>query len=195
MTKFRILVLGVPLALALSLSSPVLADTPGAKPSPTAHPETTSADDEWNGTGGIYRIMAMSAGVLAGAGAMSLFIDGWVVDLFAQTGNLTTTEAIEIVQDMESQGGFEMAAILLSGVAGGLIADNLYLKGAAILPGALDRADEALRPSVTAATDAWTWLQNKVGDGGDWLQNRSREIWDRGQAWGEKLRDKVIGGR
>jgi len=193
MPTFRILVLGALLALASPAGSPARADTPGAKPSATAHPTTPSAEEYWNGTGGIYRIVAMSAGVLAGAGAMSLFIDGWVVDLFARTGNLTTGEAVEIVQDMESQGGFEAAAILLSGVAGGLIADNLYLKGAALMPG----VDDALRPPLTAIGNAWTsasdWVRNRFGDSTDWVQNRSRELWDRAQLWGDQLRERVTG--
>lgn len=197
MTIFRILVFGVLLALAAPGARPALADAPLAKPSATAHPETPEEDATWTGTGGIYRIMAMSAGVLAGAGAMSLFIDGWVVELFQRTGNMTATEAIEIVQDIDSQGGFEAAAIVLSGLAGGLVADKLYLKAVAWLPGALDHAGEKLRPTTDVVGNAWNsasgWTGERLGDASDWLQNRSRELWDRTQMWGERLRDGVLG--
>ena len=158
-----------------------------------------SHHSSWSGTGGMYRIIATSAGVLVGAGAMSLFIDGWVTDLFRSTGNLSAREAIEIVQDIESQGGFEAAAVVLSGLAGGLIADNLYLKGAAVLPGAFDSATAKLQPSLDAAgetvSSATNWLRNRIGDSSDWIQNRSREAWDRVQVWVEHAPNPFAGSR
>ena len=191
MTIFRIQVF-VALVLCAGLAaSPGQAETAAAKPNVTAHPTTATADDGWTGTGGIYRIIATSAGVLAGAGAMSLFIDGWVVELFQSTGNLTAREAVEIVQDIESQGGFEAAAVVLSGLAGGLIADNLYLKGAAVLPGAFDSVTARVQPTLDAAsravTSATDWARNRFGDTTDWIQNRSREVWDRLQGWAERI--------
>jgi len=176
-------------------AAPGRAETVTAKPSSTAHPATTAAEDGWSGTGGMYRIIATSAGVLAGAGAMSLFIDGWVVDLFQSTGNLTTREAVEIVQDIESQGGFEAAAVVLSGLAGGLIADNLYRTGAAVLPGAFESATAALQPPLAAAGSATDWVRNRIGDTSDWLQNRSREVWDRFQGWAERIPNPFAGSR
>ncbi len=190
MTTFRILVLGGLIAAAILTASPGRADTATAKP--TAPPALT-LEDQWNSAGGDYRIVATSAGVLAGAGAMSVFIDGWVVDAFMSTSGPTSREAFELVQDFDSQSGFEAAAVLLSGLAGGLIADGLYVKGAAALPGALDSVDATLRPPLTAIGGAWTssidWFQNRVGDTSDWFQNRAHEVQDRWQLWTERLRE------
>jgi len=190
MTTLRILVLAGLIASAIATASPGRADTATAKP--TAPPPLT-LEEQWNASGGIYRIVATSAGVLAGAGAMSLFIDGWVVDAFMSNSSLSSREAFELVQDFDSQSGFEAAAVVLSGLAGGLIADGLYLKGAAVLPGAIDSVDATLRPPLTAIGNGWTssvdWVRNRAGDTSDWFQNRAHEFQDRWQFWTERLRD------
>ena len=190
MTTLRILLLGGLIASAISTASPGWADTATAKP--TA-PAPATLEDQWNNIGGVYRIVATSAGVLAGAGAMSLFIDGWVVDAFMSTSGLTSREAFELVQDFDSQSGFEAAAVVLSGLAGGLIADGLYVKGAAVLPGAVESINATLAPPLTAIGDGWTtsvdWFKNRAGDTSDWFQNRAHELQDRWQLWTERLRD------
>ncbi len=190
MTTLRILVLSGLIASALATASPGWAETAAAKP--TAPPQLT-LEDQWNASGGIYRIVATSAGVLAGAGAMSVFIDGWVVDAFMGTSGLTSREAFELVQDFDSQSGFEAAAVILSGLAGGLIADGLYVKGAAALPGAIDSVDATLRPPLTAIGDGWTtsvnWFKNRAGDTSDWFQNRAHELQDRWQLLTERFRE------
>ncbi len=190
MTTLRILLLGGLIASAISTASPGWADTATAKP--TAPPQPT-LEDQWNSAGGVYRIIATSAGVLAGAGAMSLFIDGWVVDAFMGSSSLTSREALELVQDFDSQSGFEAAAVVLSGLAGGLIADNLYVKSAAALPGVLDSVEATVRPPMTALGNGWSasvdWTQNRIGDVSDWFQNRAHELQDRWQLWSERLRD------
>ena len=190
MTTLRILVLGGLIASAISTASPGWADTATAKP--TAPPPMTF-EDQWNSVGGVYRIVATSAGVLAGAGAMSLFIDGWVVDAFMGSSGLSSREAFELVQDFDSQSGFEAAAVILSGLAGGLIADNLYVEGAAALPGALESVNATLGPPLSALGGAWTssvdWFQNRAGDTSDWFQNRAHELQDRWQLWTERLRE------
>ena len=190
MTTCRILVLGGLIASAILTASPGRADTAAAKP--TAPPALT-LEDQWNSIGGVYRIVATSAGVIAGAGAMSLFIDGWVVDTFMGTSGLTSREAFELVQDFDSQSGFEAAAVILSGLAGGLIADGLYVKGAAVLPGAVDSVNATLGPPLAAIGNVWTssldWFQNRAGDTSDWFQNRAHEFQDRWQLWAEQLRE------
>ena len=190
MPLLRFLILGTLIAFAGLTTAPVQAETPAAKSNATTHPGADASD--WNGTGGLYRVIATSTGVLIGAGAMSLVIDGWVTDIFMHSGNLTAAEAIEIVQDMESQGGFEAAAVLLSGLAGGLVADNLYLKGLAVLPGTLDSLSNGIQPPLEALNKAWIggsgWVLNRTGDISDWTQARSRELWDRWQVWSEQFR-------
>lgn len=190
MTTLRTLVLCGLIASAIVTASPGRAETAAAKP--TAPPHLT-LEDQWNSVGGVYRIVATSAGVLAGAGAMSLFIDGWVVDAFMGTSGLTSREAYELVQDFDSQSGFEAAAVLLSGLAGGLIADNLYVKGAAALPGVAASVDATLRPPLNAIGNGWTasvtWLNNRAGDTSDWFQNRAHEIQDQWQFWTERLHE------
>ena len=184
MTTLRILVLSGLIVSAMAAASPGRADTVTA--TPTAPPE-----DQWSGTNGVYRIMATSAGVLAGAGAMSVFIDGWVVEAFMRNSGLTSREALELVQDFDSQSGFEAAAVVLSGLAGGLIADGLYVKGAAVLPGALESVNTALGPPLAAVGDGWArstgWLKDRLGDTSDWFQNRFHELEDRWQLWAEAL--------
>ncbi len=190
MTTLRILVFGGLVASAVVAASPGRAETATAKP--TA-PPALSLEDQWNSIGGVYRIVATSAGVLVGAGAMSLFIDGWVVDTFVSTSGLTSREAFELVQDFDSQSGFEAAAVVLSGLAGGLIADGLYVKGAAALPGAIESVNATLGPPLAAVGGAWAasadWVRNRVGDTSDWFQNRAHEVQDRWQVLIEKLRE------
>ena len=190
MSTLRIMVLGGLIASAISTASPGWADTATARPTP-APPVTF--EDYWNSTGGIYRIVATSAGVLAGAGAMSLFIDGWVVDAFMTNSGLSSREAFELVQDFDSQSGFEAAAVVLSGLAGGLMADGLYVKGAATLPGAMAAIDAAIAPPINAIGNTWnttaTWFQNRAGDTSDWFQNRAHEMQDHWQLWTERLRE------
>ncbi len=190
MTTLRYLVLGGLLASAILSTSPGWAETSPAKPSAPPH---QTLEDQWHNTSGVYRIVATSAGVLAGAGAMSLFIDGWVVEAFMGTSGLTSREALELVRDFDSQSGFEAAAVVLSGLAGGLIADNLYVKGAAALPGVSASIDATLHPPLAAIRDGWTssvdWLNTRIGDTSDWFQNRAHEIQDQWQLWTEKLRE------
>ncbi len=169
------------LCVVIALAPPeVRAETPTAKPAPTAA-------DNWAGPDGIYRIIATSVGVLAGAGAMSLFIDGWVIDAFTSSSGMSVREAAEVVQDLDSQGGIEAAAILLAGLGGGLVADHAYVTGVQVLPGAYQHTKEALAPTLNAVGTAWTktrtWVTDRVGDTSDWVQARSREVWDRGQIW------------
>ena len=137
----------------------------------------------------------MFPAVLAGAGAMSVFIDGWVVEAFMSNSRLSSREAFELVQDFDSQSGFEAAAVILSGLAGGLIADGLYVKGAAVLPGALDSVEATLRPPLAAIGNGWTasvdWFENRVGDTSDWFQNRAHEVQDRWQLWTERFGDST----
>jgi hypothetical protein len=184
MTILRSLILGILiLAAGVTLSS-CRAEPAVAVPSATSHPGV--GESGWGGPGGIYRIIATSAGVLLGASAMSVFIDGWVVDTFMSSSGVTLAEAAELVQDFDSQSGFEAAAIMLSGLAGGLVADRLYVEGAAVLPGAVEAVDDALAPPLAAVGTAWGWLRDRVGDGSDWLQARSRELIDRAHALIEK---------
>jgi hypothetical protein len=173
-------------AAAAQPAVPAATAAPGAAPAPAPAPGSFE-DTVWAGPGGIYRVVAASAGVLAGAGAMSVFIDGWVVDSFMRSSGMTMAEAAELVQDFDSQGGFEAAAILLAGLAGGLIADHLYVKGVEVLPGALDATSQAMQPPLAAAGSAWGWVTDRAGDGSDWVQARSRELWDRWQQWTEHL--------
>ncbi len=186
MTTFRTLIFGGLVVAATLVAVPCRADTATAKP-------TTAQAATFEGTGGVYRIVATSAGVLLGAGAMSLFIDGWVVDAFMTNSGLTSREAFELVQDFDSQSGFEAAAVGLSGLAGGLIADGLYLKGAAALPGTVEAIDSAFGPPLTAIGNGWTtsvnWIEDHVNDTSDWFQNRTHEIQDRWQLWTERLHE------
>ena len=190
---FRILIPGVLIALA-GLATPAFADTPGALPSVSAPAPVPGsfADETLSGPGGIYRIIATSAGVLLGAGAMSLIIDGLVVDIFQQTGGLTAVESFEIVQDHDSQGGFEAAAVVLSGLAGGLMADSLYVKTAKLMPGVLESVNNTFEPPAAAASAAWLattrWTGARIGDASDWVQARSQEWTDRWQQWTDTLR-------
>lgn len=192
MTTLRILILGGLIASAVLTASPGRADTAAAKP--TAAPQPTLGD-QWNSAGGLPRIIATSAGVLAGAGAMSIFIDGWVVDAFMGSSGLTSREAYELVQDFDSQSGFEAAAVVLAGLAGGLFADGLYVKGAAVLPGVLESIDASLQPPLAAVGGAWAsstgWLRDRAYDTSDWFQNRAHELQDRWQLWGERLGDSA----
>ena len=188
MTTFRTLIFGGLVVSALSAASPGWAETATAKP--TA-PRAASIEDHWNNTGGLYRIVATSAGVLAGAGAMSLFIDGWVVEAFMNNSGLTSREAFELVQDFDSQSGFEAAAVGLSGLAGGLLADGLYLKGAAALPGTVEALDATFGPPLRAVGNCWAtsvnWIEDHLNDTSDWFQNRTHELQDRWQLWTERL--------
>ena len=88
------------------------ADTAGMQPTPDADAARLSAQDAWNGPGDLYRIIASSAGVLAGAGLMSVFIDGWVLDAFTSNSGLSAREAAAVVRDLESQGGIERADVV-----------------------------------------------------------------------------------
>ena len=111
----------------------------------------------------------------------------WVVDAFTSSNGLTAREAAEVVQDLNSQGGVEAAAVLLSGLAGGLVADHAYVDAGQVLPGAFDSVNTALKPSVTAIGEVWSqtsgWVSDHVGDASDWLQARTHEWSDRWQLW------------
>jgi hypothetical protein len=179
MTTLRILVFGLVLGCVGMAAPGTRADTAGMQPTPDADAARLSAQDAWNGPGDLYRIIASSAGVLAGAGLMSVFIDGWVLDAFTSNSGLSAREAAAVVRDLESQGGIEAAAILLAGLAGGLVADHVYVDAGQVLPDAFESTSAALKPSVTAIGKAWAWVSGRVGDAGDWVQARSREFWDR----------------
>ncbi len=184
MTPFRSLVFGLLLGLVGAAAPAARADTASAQPIAAA---PSAAEAAWNGPGDLYRIVATSAGVLVGAGLMSVFIDGWVLDAFTSSSGLTAREAATVVQDLESQGGVEAAAILLAGLGGGLVADHVYVNAGQVLPGALESANAAVMPTITAIGTAWsrtrTWIGGHVDDASDWVQARSREAWDRWQVW------------
>lgn len=187
MNSLRILILAAVLACG-PLLRPALADEPAA---PGHGSEMIPGSDSWGGPGGVYQVMAMSLGVLTGVTAMSWFIDGWVVDLFSSSSGITVREAVELVQDLESYGGVEAAAILLAGLAGGLVAERLYVHADHVLPATVAAIDDAFRPPFNAASNAWFatsgWVQDRYGDTHDWVQARSRELWDRWQMWREQL--------
>ncbi len=187
MTTFRILVFGLILGFVGMAAPETRADTAGAPPTTAAAVPPSAALAAWNGPGDLYRIIATSAGVLVGAGLMSVFIDGWVLDAFTSSSGLTAREAATVVQDLESQGGVEAAAVLLAGLAGGFVADHVYVDAGQVLPGAFESANSALKPTVTAIGGAWSrttgWVGGHVGDASDWVQARSRELWDRWQVW------------
>jgi len=200
MTTFRSLVFV--LALLGGGVSVARAETAGVQPSAlqsTALSDAEAADAAWNGPGDLYRIIATSTGVLAGAGLMSLFIDGWVLDAFTSSGGLSAREAVAVVRDLESQGGIEAAAILLAGLAGGLVADHVYADAGHVLPGALESAQATLQPTVNVMGETWSrssaWLGDQVGNASDWVQARSREVWDQWQMWGNPAVEPAGGNR
>ena len=199
MTTFRIVVFGLVLALlgGGGGASVARAETAGVQPTVLSDAETAEA--AWNGPGDLYRIIATSTGVLAGAGLMSLFIDGWVLDAFTSSGGLSAREAVAVVQDLESQGGIEAAAILLAGLAGGLVADHVYADAGHVLPGALESAGATLQPTVNAIDETWSrssaWLGDQAGNASDWIQARSQEIWDRWQMWTNPAAEPASGNR
>lgn len=178
-TSRRILVPCLLVAFGILAASGVRAETPKAP--------AVAAVDDWAGPGGLYRIVATSVGVLAGAGAMSLFIDGWVVDAFTSSSGMSVSEAASVVQDLDSQGGVEAAAILLAGLGGGLVADHAYVAAGQVLPGLYQQTRDVFAPTFGAVGSAWSastgWVTGHVADGSDWVQARSRELWDRGQVW------------
>ena len=184
MTTFRVLVLVLVLGLGGLTAAEARADSAGAKPTLAA---PSAADTAWNGPGDLYRIIATSAGVVVGAGLMSVFIDGWVLEAFTSSSGMSAREAAAVVQDLESQGGVEAAAIILAGLAGGLVADHVYVDAGRVLPGAFESAQTALTPALTSMATTWSqakgWVGSRVGDAGDWVQARSREVWDRWQVW------------
>ncbi|MEI8394354.1 MAG: hypothetical protein WCF85_06430 [Rhodospirillaceae bacterium] len=184
MLSLRIPVFALLVVLAAPID-PACAQAPVAK---QVQATAGSFDDEaLSGPGGLYRIGATSAGVLAGAGLMSWFIDGWVIEAFTGSGGLSSADAFELVHELDSHVGFEAAAVVLSGLAGGLIADSLYRQGVIFWPGLVESVDHTLKPPLAAVTGAWSavtgWTRDRIGDSRDWVQARSREGWDRWQQW------------
>jgi hypothetical protein len=190
MNCLRILLLAVALAGAGLAPATLHADEPVPGGALTEPPAMVHGDG-WNGPGGLYQVMATSLGVIAGATAMSLFIDGWVVDLFTSSSGITVAEAVELVQDLESYGGLEAAAVVLSGLAGGLIAERLYVQADHLVPPAVAAVEDAFRPTFHAVGNLWIstsdWMRDRAGDTSDWVQTRSRELWDRWQLWMDDL--------
>jgi len=85
--------------------------------------ESTPLDAETLAT---YHLMFTVGGTLAAAAVTALLIDGWIVETMTLDG-LTAAQASAIVAELESEGGFEAAAVLLSAVLGGIGGQQLGL--------------------------------------------------------------------
>lgn len=171
--------------ISLSLISPVQADPIPARSGTVAAPPSAGKPAASDGQDNMSRIIAMSLGAVVGATVMGVFIDGWVMEVFT-SGGLSMRQAASVVQDLDSQGGFEAAAIMMSGFAGGLAADHLHSTAYHLLPDLSRHLDQALVPvlavgRVAAATGRW--IGDRFQSGHDWTQARGREWLDRGREW------------
>lgn len=168
----------------VSASLVVPARPAGADAVPSA--PAGQATNQTDGQDSLYRIIAISLGAVAGATAMGLFIDGWVLEMFT-SGGLSMRQAVSVVRDLDSQGGFEAAAVMLGGLSGGLAADRLHTTVNHLLPDVSRAVERTVMPGARAvgrvATNTGHWFGERLGAGHDWIQARSREWLDRSREW------------